>query len=263
MFIGRRLRYHGVMVETSKTVDQAVRVMHQIRTGGAAPTAELARRLGLGRTVVARLVATLERHDLVRRTPDGVDLSYGLVGLADMVSPAMRRVAWPHLQRLATTCQETAVLAVVDGDEAVAVDQVVSEHRVVRVHYHPGTRHSLAAAAHGRAMLAHDDPATIARLATAAPGLGAELDRIRSRGYAMSHDELEQGVTGIAAAVLDASGRPVASLGVVAPTSRLPATGEAARATIAAVVDAADKTARGLARLGATDPVPVPKTRKE
>ncbi|MBA2338411.1 MAG: helix-turn-helix domain-containing protein, partial [Acidimicrobiia bacterium] len=201
------------MAETSKTVDQAVRVMHQIRATGAAPTAELARRLGLGRTVVARLVATLERHDLVRRTPDGVDLGYGLVGLADMVSPAMRHIARPHLQRLATAFHETAVLAVVDGDDAVAVDQVVAEGRVVRVHYHPGTRHSLAAAAHGRAMLAHADPSTIDRLASAAPGLGAELDRIRRRGYAVSHDELEHGVTGIAAPILDGAGRPLASLG--------------------------------------------------
>lgn len=263
MFIGWGGGTIVSMAETSKTVDQAVRVMHQIRAGGAAPTAELARRLGLGRTVVARLVATLERHDLVRRTPHGVDLSYGLVGLADMVSPALRRVAWPHLQRLATTCHETAVLAIIDGDDAVAVDQVVSEHRVVRVHYHPGTRHSLAAAAHGRAMLAHADPATIHRLATAARGLGAELDHIRSRGYAVSHDELEHGVTGIAAAVLDASGRPLASLGVVAPTPRLPATGEPARAVIAAVVDAANQTAIGLARREVADPVPVSDSRKE
>ncbi|CAN5493017.1 MAG: IclR family transcriptional regulator [Acidimicrobiia bacterium] len=222
------------MPETSKTVDQAVRMMHQIRSTGAAPTAELARRLGLGRTVVARLVATLERHDLVRRTPQGIDLGYGLVGLADMVSPAVRSTARPHLQELADTFQETAVLAVVDGDDAVAVDQVVPDARVVRIHYRPGTRHSLAAAAHGRAMLAHADLATVGRLAAGRPGIEAELDRIRRRGYAVSHDELEDGVAGVAAAIVDRSGRPIASLGIVAPTPRLPSGAELAAAVVAA-----------------------------
>ena len=205
------------MAETSKTVDLAVRVMHQIRSSGPAPTSELARRLGLGRTVVARLVATLERHDLVRRTPAGVDLGYGLVGLADRVAPAVRHAARPHLQGLAATFNETAVLAVVDGDDAVAVDQVVPEGRVVRIHYHPGTRHPLAVAAHGRAMLAHVEPAVVARLAGGDPDLLAELARVRRKGYAVSHDELEEGVAGIAAAIVDRTGRPLGSLGVVAP----------------------------------------------
>ncbi len=233
------------MAETSKTVDLAVRVMHQIRSSGPAPTSELARRLGLGRTVVARLVATLERHDLVRRTPAGVDLGYGLVGLADRVAPAVRHAARPHLQGLAATFNETAVLAVVDGDDAVAVDQVVPEGRVVRIHYHPGTRHPLAVAAHGRAMLAHVEPAVVARLAGGDPDLLAELARVRRKGYAVSHDELEEGVAGVAAAIVDRTGRPLGSLGVVAPAPRLPS----ADGLAAALVEAAAEVAAQVAAL--------------
>ncbi len=233
------------MAETSKTVDLAVRVMHQIRSSGPAPTSELARRLGLGRTVVARLVATLERHDLVRRTSAGVDLGYGLVGLADRVAPAVRHAARPHLQGLAATFNETAVLAVVDGDDAVAVDQVVPEGRVVRIHYHPGTRHPLAVAAHGRAMLAHVEPAVVARLAGGDPDLLAELARVRRKGYAVSHDELEEGVAGVAAAIVDRTGRPLGSLGVVAPAPRLPS----ADGLAAALVEAAAEVAAQVAAL--------------
>jgi DNA-binding IclR family transcriptional regulator len=238
------------MAETSKTVDQAVRVMHQIRATGPAPTSELARRLGLGRTVVARLVATLERHDLLRRTPAGVDLGYGLVGLADRVAPAVRHAARPHLQGLAATFNETAVLAVVDGDDAVAVDQVVPEGRVVRIHYHPGTRHPLAVAAHGRAMLAHVEPAVVARLAGDDGVLLADLARVRRLGYAVSHDELEDGVAGVAAAIVDRAGRPLGSLGVVAPGPRLPSVD----ALAAALVDAAAQVAAQVAVLDSSSP---------
>ncbi|HEY5727783.1 MAG TPA: IclR family transcriptional regulator [Acidimicrobiia bacterium] len=238
------------MAETSKTVDLAVRVMHQIRSSGPAPTSELARQLGLGRTVVARLVATLERHDLVRRTSAGVDLGYGLVGLADRVAPAVRHAARPHLQGLAATFNETAVLAVVDGDDAVAVDQVVPEGRVVRIHYHPGTRHPLAVAAHGRAMLAHVEPAVVARLAGGDPDLLAELARVRRKGYAVSHDELEEGVAGVAAAIVDRTGRPLGSLGVVAPAPRLPS----ADGLAAALVEAAAEVAAQVAALDSHQP---------
>jgi DNA-binding IclR family transcriptional regulator len=51
-----------------------------------------------------------------------------------------------------------------DGDEAVAVDQVVPAERMVRVHYRPGFRHSLARGAHGRALLAFCPAAQIDRV---------------------------------------------------------------------------------------------------
>ena len=225
--------------------------MHQIRATGPAPTAELARRLGLGRTVVARLVATLERHDLLRRTAEGVDLGFGLVGFADRVAPAVRDAARSHLQRLAAAFNETSILAVVDGDDAVAVDQVVPEGRVVRIHYHPGTRHPLAVAAHGRAMLAHAEPTVVARLAGGDPDLLAELARVRRQGHAVSHDELEEGVAGIAAAILDQGGRPLGSLGIVAPASRLPSGDGLA----AALVDAAAQVASRVATLDGRSPI--------
>ncbi len=207
----------------------------------------------MGRTVVARLVATLEAHDLVRRTADGVDLGFGLVGLADQVSRTVREAARPHMQRLAAVFNETVVLAVVDGDDAVAVDQVVPEGRVVRVHYHPGTRHPLAVAAHGRAMLAHLDRATVARVTGDDPDLAAELEHIRARGHATSHDELEDGVAGLAAAVLGDGGLAVAALGVVAPAGRLPV----GDLLVAALVEAAAEVGRHVSDPGRPTPVPV------
>ncbi len=157
----------------------------------------------------------------------------------------MRHAARPHLQGLAATFNETAVLAVVDGDDAVAVDQVVPEGRVVEDPLPPGTRHPLAVAAHGRAMLAHVEPAVVARLAGGDPDLLAEPARVRRKGYAVSHDELEEGVAGIAAAIVDRTGRPLGSLGVVAPAPRLPS----ADGLAAALVEAAAEVAAQVAAL--------------
>lgn len=225
------------MAETSKTVDQALRLLAALRTDGAGSPTELARRLGTSRTVISRLVATLEVHDLVRRTVGGVDLGFGLLDLAAGLAPDLRSTARPHLETLAAELHETAVLAVVDGDQAIAVDQVVPDRRVVRIHYRSGSRHALYEAAHGRAILASSPPTTIERATShhVDPGvLQAGLGRIRREGYAVTHDELEAGVSGIAAPVLDSDGVAIASVGVVAPTSRFPAVGDIAPSIVAA-----------------------------
>jgi DNA-binding IclR family transcriptional regulator len=62
-------------------------------------------------------------------------------------------------------------------------------------------------------------PRTITDRAT----LEAELERIRARGYAHAVDELELGLSAIAAPVRGADGAVVAALSISAPTARLPA----------------------------------------
>jgi DNA-binding IclR family transcriptional regulator len=125
---------------------------------------------------------------------------------------------------------ETAVLAVRDEDDAVALEQIVARQRVVNVHYRPGTRHPLSVGAHGLAMLAdvHRPPQDYDRALL--PRL-AEIARI---GYAVSHDELEPGVTGVAAPIVSATGRPIAAVGVVAPTIRFPRIPDVAESVITA-----------------------------
>lgn len=71
------------MAEQSKTVDAALSLLAALRDDHAdTTTAELARRHNLSRTATARLLATLEAHDLATRTPAGWALGPGLLGLA-------------------------------------------------------------------------------------------------------------------------------------------------------------------------------------
>lgn len=215
------------MAEQSKTVDAALTVLTLLAEGDAGPTtpsaASLARRLGVSRTAVARMLTTLESHRLARRTARGWEPGLGLLALAAGIEPRLRGVARPELEALAERFGETAVLTVREGDEAVAVDQVVAGSGVVQIHYPTGTRHPVSVAASGRALVAD-------------PGIGA--------GVVFSTGELEPGVRGVAAPVLDGCGRTVASVGLVAPEHRFPPADPVA----AAVREAAARIGRGLAR---------------
>lgn len=174
---------------------------------------------------MARLLTTLEVHGLARRTGAGWGLGLGLLALAANVEPVLRDAARPPLEALAERFGETALLTVREGDEAVAIDQVLGPgSQIVQVRYRTGYRHPLDMAAHGRALLA-------------SPGTdGAEPPAIVSEG------ELEPGVRGVAAPIFDPGGtRPIASIGLVAPAHRFPPLRAVSDAVRAAAADVSNR----------------------
>lgn len=226
------------MAETSKTVDQALRLLAEVGSPrGPGTVAELAQRLGVPRTVAHRLLATLREHGFVHRGPDArYGLGVALFDLAGRVQARLREVAAPLLAELAERLAETAILTVRDGASAVAVDQYRAGRHLVAIDYRPGIHHPLTVAAAGLAILAWADDAEAARAVRApgAPGLADRLAGIRALGYAESAAEFQSGVCGVSAPVFDASGTPIASIGVVVPEARYPAADPFATAVTAA-----------------------------
>ena len=147
------------MAEQSKTVDSALTLLTLLADEAAGSSAaSLARTLELSRSAVARLLATLEAHGLARRTGDGWCPGLGLLALAAGIEPRLRNLARGEMERLAARFGETVVLSMRDGDEVVAVDQVVGDAGVVQIHYRTGTRHPVGVAASGRVLLGVGPP---------------------------------------------------------------------------------------------------------
>jgi DNA-binding IclR family transcriptional regulator len=182
--------------ETSQTLDRGLRILDLLAVAPSGLTvAELATDLGVGRTVVYRLLATLEAHQLVRRHSSGrVGLGTGSLRLASRVVPLLRDAALPALRRLAEDVGATAHLTVADGGEALAVAVVEPSWTDFHVAYRVGSRHALDRGAAGHALV-----------------------RARSGDvtYAVSTGELQPGATGVAAAVVGVP-EVQASVGVVA-----------------------------------------------
>ncbi len=141
-------------VETSQTLDRGLRLLEGLASAPDGRTvAELAVDLGVGRTVVYRLLATLEAHDLVRRDGEGrVWPGLGMLRLSGTVHPLLRATARPVLRRLAEGLGLTASLSILDGAEVLAVAVVEPTWTDVHVAYREGARHSRTQGASGRAM---------------------------------------------------------------------------------------------------------------
>ncbi|MFT3865156.1 MAG: IclR family transcriptional regulator [Solirubrobacterales bacterium] len=211
------------MAETSKTADQALTVLIEVTEAGPLSPAELARRLGLNRTVVHRLLATLHRRGFVTRTDQGYAPGAILLRMAERVQPELRAAAAGTMSVLGEEVGETVVLHIVDGDDAMVLEQYVPSRHVVRVEHEIGSRHPLMVGASGRALVAFMDPSTVGRLVRKrgdSNHLPRRLEGVRQLGYAVSQDELQHGVHGLAVPVLDRPDHAIASLAIIVPTTR-------------------------------------------
>lgn len=182
--------------ETSQTLDRGIQVLRVLAENSTGLTVtELAARLEVNRTVVYRLVATLEQHRLVRRGSGArLHVGLGVLHLASAVQPLLRDNAVPVLRRLAEATGFTAHLTVADGEEALALAVVEPSWTDFHVAYRIGSRHPLAQGAAGKAIL---------------------LGRQSGEGeFAVTEGELQPGAKGLAAPVRGVAGLE-ASVGIV------------------------------------------------
>lgn len=117
-------------------------------------TDEELEKLTVGRTVVYRLVATLEAHGFVRRSAGGrCRLGVAALSLARQIQPMLRDAAIPVLRRLADTVGATAQLTLLDGSDGLVVAVMEPARTDVHVALRVGARHPAERSIAGRAAL--------------------------------------------------------------------------------------------------------------
>ena len=193
---------------------------------------ELAADAGLPKSTASRLLGALERNGLVEQE--------GLRG-AFRAGPVMARYAGRGISArriveaaekpmaaLADATGETINVAVASPGGVEHLAQVESRHYLGTSQW-VGRRVPYHCSANGKALLAFAAAgategaleALTSRTITEPALLAAELARIRRDGFATAVDELELGLSAVAAPVLDESGRALAALSVSGPTLRL------------------------------------------
>jgi DNA-binding IclR family transcriptional regulator len=173
--------------------------------------------------------------------------------IAGSVQRGLRHHMRPYMERLCKEIDETIDLAMLEGGEALFVDQYVAVHGL-RVVAHMGARLPLHCTASGKALLAAVGPeraAEVLRPPLAAytrntivnmDRLQAELDRIVQTGVAYDREEYLEGVCAVATPVRDATGG-VAALTIEMPVARFIAN---ERQIVAALVRCRDQAQQHL-----------------
>ncbi len=230
-------RRHGPRAQRIQAVDRAAELLKSVAAAESPPTAaELAQRCGINRTTAWRMLATLEDHGLVERDPSQrYGIGYGAVALAQSRSgsAALVRIAHPTLEQLANETGETVNLSVARHHAVVAIDQIDPPDAALLLNYLT-KRMPLHCTSNGKVVLASLSDAQL-DAALAAPleqqtsqtitdpqRLRAIVTEVRRDGYAITIGELDIGINGVSAGVVDDQSALVAIISVSAPAHRLP-----------------------------------------
>lgn len=226
--------------------------------------AQVAQRTGYSRATARRFLHTLVELGYMRTDGKAFALTPQVLrlGTAYLSGLGLPQVAQPHLERLSAQLGESTSAAVLDGTDIVYVARVATR-RIMSVGIAVGTRFPAYATSMGRVLLAALDEDALsdhlerADLRALTPrtihdpiALRRELDRVRDQGWALVDQELERGLTSIAAPVMSPGGSVVAALNVSTATIDGQADLETARepllATAAAIgADLAAQAATG------------------
>jgi DNA-binding IclR family transcriptional regulator len=200
---------------------------------------ELARRLGLPRSTVFRLLSTLESMGFIERSEGGSEYQLGMavlrLGFEYLASLELTQLGQPLLERLCDEIRFPCNLVVRDGRSIVYVAKVTPPTPLstsVRV----GTRLPAHATVLGRVLLEDLSLAELRRLypeehlevfSGHTPKTVLELfdmvDSDRQRGYVLDEGFFEASISTIAAPVRDHSTKIVAALGATIPSAHFDA----------------------------------------
>ncbi len=223
-----------------QTVTHAMRVLEAFQDQETLGVTELARRLGLHKNNVFRLLATLEQRDYVEQCTesDRYRLGTACLGLGNSFSRtrSLARCARPVLNELAISAGESAHVGVLCGLEVAHLEGQQTD-QLVTTRLRVGSILPAHCTALGKVLLASGGSASWEHLDREHLQHGAlkektpatitdrekfieHLRAVASQGYALDLEECQVGLACVAAPVQDASGEVVAALSISAPAFR-------------------------------------------
>jgi IclR family pca regulon transcriptional regulator len=189
---------------------------------------EVASRTSLARPTARRLLLTLEQLGFVR----SVNGSYSLttktleLGTAYIAAQGLWDVARPHLLDLVSHTGESSSMSQLAGSDIVYTARVPVP-KIIALSVSIGTLFPAVATSMGKVLLAdlaRDEldavlaipsrSGIIPRVIPTRPELDEILDEVRTRGWAISDEQLSVGIRSVAAPVRRADGRVAAAMNV-------------------------------------------------
>jgi DNA-binding IclR family transcriptional regulator len=226
-----------------QSIERAFAVLRALATEPAG-ISEVARRVDLPTSTVARLLGTLATLGAVSRVDDSAAYRVGptLADLAAAADPSAGLITASRafLAELVERLGETAGLSILDGDQVLYLDQVESANEV-QVRDWTGTRLPWHVVSSGLVLAAHLEPERAeawlrepherftARTVTDAATLRSRLEAARDQGYVWTIEEFHEGISSVAAPVLTSTGGAVTAVAAIhchGPSYRFPAPGQ-------------------------------------
>ncbi|AKX94586.1 IclR family transcriptional regulator [Neomoorella thermoacetica] len=199
--------------------------------------AELAREMELPKSTLHGLLSTLRDYGYIEQSAFDGRYRLGIrlfeIGNAVANNWDVRRVAAPYIQHLVEELEETVHLVILDKGEVLYIDKRESRQSL-RIVSQVGMRLPAHCTGVGKVLLAYLHPSEVKRIIalkglprytrntiTDPRRLEAELEKIRSQGYAIDNEEIMDGLRCVAAPLREHNGKVCAAISVSGPAARM------------------------------------------
>ncbi|MFN3641396.1 MAG: IclR family transcriptional regulator [Gemmobacter sp.] len=221
---------------TIAAVDRALLVLESLAEHPRQGVTALARRLGLTKTIVFRLLSTLEARGFVVREGDQAVYSLGYrmgvlgerAGQQNMLLAAAR----PVMERLREETSENINLIVREGQQSLVLATLAGRH-AIRIFALAG-RHGPLHAGGGSLLMLAWAPHSVRNAVVSGPlqrytvdtitdpaALWERLEAIRAQDFNIAVNDLDEGAFSIAAPIRDTVGNVIAAISVAGAIARL------------------------------------------
>ena len=233
-------------------VDKALHALQVLRERGPCAVSDVAVQVGVSRSTAHRLLGTMVGRGFVAQDPLTRNYLLGPflteMGVQPTAIAAIIERSRPYLAELSAEVRETVQLQVLEGNRCRFVAGIDGQQQlktsvrvgsVLAAHATAGGKVLLAELSRNQveALIAPGLPRYTSRTIADPAALQAELDGIRRRGYAVNHQESEEGIVAVAVALRGPTGGVVAAVSVSLPSVR------AGADRIASIVAALHRTA--------------------
>ena len=224
-----------------QSIDRAFQVLKALAVEPSGVT-ELASRVGLPKSTVARMLSSLEDQGAMTRGPDGTSyaIGIGLVELAGAIgaTAALATAVRPHLVWLSDQLGEAAGFSIPTGYTIQYMVQVESPNPV-QVRDYTGLMVPMHIGPSGLCVMAQWPAEEVDRYLSRpleaytphtvvdAVEIRDRLKAIRHSGHCWIHEEFAEGINSVAAPVLADGKRVLGAIHVHGPAYRFPAEGRA------------------------------------
>jgi len=226
-----------------QSVDRALEVMiYLYHEGKETSITKIAADLGVYKSTVYRTLVTLENRGFVRKNPETERYWLGnrlfVMGKGVENRMGLQEIVRPYAKKLYDAYCEVVNVSILERNpddvyRSVIILKEESDRQVLTVNPPVGSSSECYCSSVGKCLLAYGAyidlgvyethpmrPHTYHTITTVA-ALRSELAKVRDRGYAMDHEELEYCLTCIGAPILNQKGEAVAAISLSGTTSRM------------------------------------------
>lgn len=214
---------------TIAAVDRALMVLEALAESPSQGVTQLAKSLGMTKSIVFRLLQTLEDRGFVSRDADRLtySLGYRIGVLGERVGKegGLLVAARPVMDALRDRTSENVNLVVREGLQSLVLATRAGHHSI-RLFAQAGRNGPLHAGGGSLCVLAHSGPEVIeavlaSRLESFTPYTITEkarllqtLERIRANGYNIALNDLDEGAFSVAAPIIGSDDQVIAAISV-------------------------------------------------